>query len=72
MFQWIFNLFRHEHEFQVIGAVEASTESGVNTSYAVAVCMHPLCAEKAYFPSENRKIHQNWLKQGKKVHVKVG
>ena len=66
MLKWLSKMFKHECEFVVLGVMEASVGKE-KTYYGIAICRKIFCDQRMFFPEENRAIHEQWLKKGKKV-----
>lgn len=64
MFEWLLRLFDHKCKFMVIDEVSVRNKYGSCTRYIVLTCSHPLCNNMSYLPSENRKIHEEWIEKG--------
>ena len=63
MFEWLLKLFRHECNFTVIDEITVRNKYGNSTKYMRLTCNHPMCNNVSYFPSENRKIHEEWIEK---------
>lgn len=64
IFSKLFELIGHEHKFMLVGTEEVITTGGINTTYAILICAHPLCNSLDHFPSTNREIAEQWEKEG--------
>lgn len=64
MFEWLLNLFKHKCSYTVIDETTVRNKYGNSTKYMRLICSHPLCNNVSYLPSENRKIHEEWIEKG--------
>lgn len=64
MFSWLLKLFKHECKFMIIEEITVRNKYGNSTKYMKLVCDHPLCSNMSFLPSENRKIHEEWIEKG--------